>query len=106
MLLAQICALQKAYGKTPEELETLVEGFSFMLDGFEIHEIMRAMRDYILEKSDIPAPADIVAIIRKNRVNDSIAKPDIETLLRYEAKGLPLSESQKAMIQEHKGAMQ
>ena len=64
-LLEQVCALQKQYGKTPAELEILVEGFSWVLADHSIVKIMAAMREYIQHNSDIPAPADILKIIEK-----------------------------------------
>lgn len=58
-----MCALQKQYGKTPAEIETLVEGFAWALAAYPMRSVVDGIRRYILMKSDIPAPADILAII-------------------------------------------
>ena len=97
-LLGQTCALQKAYGKTAEELETLVEGFSWALAEYPIDEITLAMAHYIKTASDIPAPADIIKIIERSREIAKIKQPDIETLKRYKAKGIPLSQEQERFL--------
>lgn len=61
--LSQVCALQKQYGKTQAELETLVEGFCWALEDYPMDRILSALAQYVRIKSDIPAPADLVAII-------------------------------------------
>lgn len=92
-LLEQVCALQKQYGKTPAELEVLVEGFSWVLADHSINKIMAAMREYIQKNSDIPAPADILKIIEM-QAKPPVTEIPIETLLRYQKKGIPLSQDQ------------
>lgn len=106
MMISQICALQKAYGKTQAELETLVEGFSWAMAGYGIEEITYAMREYIKTNSDIPAPADIIKIIDRKRELDNYQYPTIETLIRYKKKGLPLTEMQKEQLRQYEEAQQ
>jgi len=65
-------------------------------------EIIVAMREYVKTQSDIPAPADIIKIIKENRYLEKYKNPPIEKLLRYEAIGLPLSEDQKMKIAKHR----
>lgn len=89
--------MQKQYGKTPAELEILVEGFSWVLADHSIVKIMAAMREYIQHNSDIPAPADILKIIEKQSKPPCTEIP-IETLLRYRAKGIPLSQTQSEKL--------
>ena len=100
-LLSQICALQKAYGKNQEELETLVEGFAWLLDGYEIPEIMRAMKGYLQTNSDIPAPNDVMRIIKENRQIDLVQSPSIEALQRYKSLGIPLMPHQEKILLEN-----
>jgi hypothetical protein len=102
MLLSQICALQKAYGKTEHELETLVEGFSWALSDYEMPDILKAMRLYITTHSDIPAPNDIIQIINRMQEYEALVQPSIETLLRYESKGIPLTQAQKEQLEKHR----
>lgn len=61
--LGRVCALQKQYGKTAEELETLVEGFSWALSDYPMPDILNALKQYITSHPDIPAPADLRNII-------------------------------------------
>ena len=63
-LLSQICVLQKTYGKNQAEIETLADGFCWVLVDYDIEKIKLAMRDYLLNKNDVPAPADIIKIIK------------------------------------------
>lgn len=73
-------------------------GFSWALADYEIDVILDAFRIYIRSKPDIPAPADILAIIERQREYDSMAPADIETLRRYKAKGIPLSKAQEERL--------
>jgi hypothetical protein len=61
--LARVCALQGQYGKTAAELETLVEGFCWVLGGYPIQAIIDAIGTFIRTNRDIPKPADIEAVI-------------------------------------------
>lgn len=63
LILKMVCELQKQYGKTAANLETLVEGFAWLLEEYTSEEITWSMKQYILNNSDIPAPADIKKII-------------------------------------------
>jgi hypothetical protein len=55
--------LQKQYGKTSQELETLVEGFCWILADYPMPVILAALAEYVRREPDIPAPADLVRII-------------------------------------------
>jgi hypothetical protein len=61
--LSKVCALQKQYGKSATDLETLVEGFLWVLGNYPMNEILLGIAEYVKRNSDIPAPADIVKII-------------------------------------------
>lgn len=61
--LAKVCALQKAYSKTPAELSTLVDGFLWVLGDIPVADIIQAIGEYCRTHADIPAPADILAIV-------------------------------------------
>lgn len=62
-VLMKVCALQKQYGKTEAELETLVEGISWVLAGYSMQSILQAIRTYVSSNADIPTPADLKEII-------------------------------------------
>ena len=97
-LLSQICILQKTYGKTRDEMETMVEGFAWALAGFEISEIRDAMKEYILENPDVPAPAQILKIIKEKRDFADVVPADIPKLLSYRDKGIKLTPAQRKML--------
>lgn len=63
LALSKVCALQKQYGKTQAELETLVEGFCWVLGGYPMERILDALAQYVRRNSDIPAPSDLANII-------------------------------------------
>lgn len=61
--LGKLCALQRQYGKATADLETLVEGFAWVLADYPVHDVLRGMGVYLKTKSDIPTPSEIIAII-------------------------------------------
>ncbi len=86
------------YGKTPAELHVLVEGFSWVLAEHKMPVILAAMREYVSNNSDIPAPADILKIIKEMQ-KPKVAEEPIEVLQRYRDKGIPLTEQQKSRLE-------
>lgn len=99
--MSQVCALQKAFGKTKEELEVLVEGFNWALSDYDMEEIMLGIKEHIRTQSDVPAPADIIKIMDLKREYKKYLNPPIEKLLSYKKKGLPLSDIQKERIKKY-----
>jgi len=99
-LLGKVCILQKQYGKSQAELEVLVEGFSSALMGFEEQEINQAFGEYIKTKSDIPAPADILTILKEMQKYRDVVQPDLDTLRRYVSKGIPITPAQQKLLDE------
>lgn len=63
VILSQICKMQKAYGKTAFDLETIVSGFLMFMEEYHMADILRGLKEYMKLKNDIPAPSDIIAII-------------------------------------------
>lgn len=63
VVLGQVCSMQKAYGKAPSDLESLVEGYCLLLEGFSMAQIIAALKAYMLRHQDIPSPASIAQII-------------------------------------------
>lgn len=97
MALAQVCELQKQYGKAAANLEVLVGGFLWLLAGIPMQEILGAMRSYVLKKNDIPTPAELLNIInppapvlsgaayiglRKKLADDVYLTPDDRAFIR------------------------
>ncbi len=67
--MGRVCALQKTYGKTPSELETLVEGFAWAMQDFPVDTVIKAIGAHLLQSPTIPTPFEIRQII------DPIKKP-------------------------------
>lgn len=63
LALGQVCILQKQFGKTAADLETLVEGFCWVLSPYSMEDILAALAKYVCRNNDIPAPADLANII-------------------------------------------
>lgn len=63
--LSRICAMQQKYGQTPAEVETLVDGFIWVIEStrYPLNLWLAAMAKHILQSTEIPRPADILAII-------------------------------------------
>lgn len=93
--------MQKAYGKSKAEIETLVEGFAWALSGVDTREVSAAMREYVLNNSDIPAPANILKIVKHNRDVARIGTADIEQIKRYRDRGITLTPAQQSQLDEY-----
>jgi hypothetical protein len=63
VVLGQLLDIQKSYGKTTGQLENIVAGFCFALAPYTLEAVMRGFAEYMRNKADFPAPADIVKII-------------------------------------------
>lgn len=64
LALSFLAENQKIYGKDIN-IEMLVAGFEFaMADDFEVVQILHGMKIYMKTKSDMPAPADIINILK------------------------------------------
>lgn len=61
--LSLIHRLQKVYGKTPEELWDLTQGYSYILKDHSMDLIIKTIMEYIKRCPDIPSPSDINNII-------------------------------------------
>lgn len=55
--------MQKKYGEDGGEMEYKDRGFQWLLKGYDIVEVQIAFEKYLRSNSDLPAPADIIAII-------------------------------------------
>jgi hypothetical protein len=64
-LLMQCFDALKLYGKEPEQLGNLNAMFQLVLEDYSIEQITAAFKFYISRNTEIPAPADIVNIIRR-----------------------------------------
>ena len=62
-IVGHVFDLQHQYGKTQEQIKTLVKGFAWALRGYQMDIIVNAFREYVLTKGDVPSPSDIRLII-------------------------------------------
>ena len=76
LALSQTCVLLKLYGKTQAELGTMVEGLCWAIPDFPMGLIIDAMALHVRRKSELPTPADLLAIINppkpKFRPNNAV----------------------------------
>lgn len=100
-ILGRVCALQKTYGKTKAELETLIDGFSWALAGTDMGHVRQAFRRYVVAHSDIPAPSDILKLVAEIRRDAEIETPSVERLRLYQASGIGLTPRQRDVLREH-----
>ncbi len=98
--LSLVCTLQKSYGKTPDQLHTMVAGFAWALADFEPEAVFSALKIYIRRKNDVPAPADIIAILAPE---PEIWSPDWSVYNRY--KEMLAKEGKYALTPEEKKYM-
>ena len=62
--LAITFSLQRQYGKSPQELENLVEGFCWILRDFTMQQILESIAEFISKNPEIPTPSDLLKILR------------------------------------------
>lgn len=55
----------ETYGKTPQQLETMVDAMIGMLGDYQPDLVMRAFRTHVERSSKLPTLADIVGLIRR-----------------------------------------
>lgn len=63
IIIGRVFDLQKQFGKQTAQLETIVEGFLWVMEGYAPAEVARGFAEYIRRHSDMPTPCDIVKII-------------------------------------------
>lgn len=63
VVLGHVFEVQKQYGKSPASIKTLVEGFAWVLSEYPLDRVVMAIGEYIKRHPDIPAPANITAIL-------------------------------------------
>lgn len=63
MAIAQTMAVTRVYGKTAGEIETMVEGFAWVLGHRTIAEASPAFKAYLKKNNQMPTPSDIEEII-------------------------------------------
>ena len=61
--LTMVCKMQKAYGKTPDDIGAMIEGISWALAEYPVPLIVDAMAAYVRRHEDIPTAANLLAII-------------------------------------------
>lgn len=69
MVIGRVFDLQKAYGKTAGQMETMIDGFCWALKDYDPERVIWGFGQYILSKPDMPTPFDIRNII------DPVKKP-------------------------------
>lgn len=78
-----------------------MEGFSWALVGYTMDEVKRAFQAYITSHSDIPAPADIIKLVKEARLYEHVTPAGIDQLRQYKARGIPLTPKQEDMLRQH-----
>ena len=99
MALAQVCELQKQYGKTAANLETLVEGFMWLMDGTPMDKILDAMKTYVLTHNDIPTPSDLLKII--NPPEEPLSKAVFIALCQAKDRGEYLTPTERKYMRDY-----
>ena len=75
--------------------------FQQVLADCALFEVQKAFLEHIKRSPDLPTPSDILKLIEEDRKYRLFKKPDIESLKRYRAKGIPLSADQKEILEEY-----
>lgn len=63
VILGRVFDLQKQYGKSADQINNIVAGFCWALGKYPLLKVVGGIQQYILDRSDMPTPADIRAII-------------------------------------------
>ena len=75
--------------------------FQVILADCALFEIQKAFIAHVKTSSDLPTPSDIYKLIEHDRKFRFIKEPDVETLKRYKAKGIPISAMQQSILDHH-----
>ena len=59
------------FGKQPEQLETIKAAFQLILADYPIEAIEGAFKVYLRDNTVMPKPANIVKIIKEQRIKDA-----------------------------------
>lgn len=62
-MISRVCALQRTYGKTQNDIPTLVEGFAWALAPYPFEKVIWAFGEFIRSNPDLPTPSDIRLLI-------------------------------------------
>lgn len=54
---------QKQFGKNSDQIENMVKFFCWSMRKYPVEKVLEGIGQYVLQKSDIPTPSDIVNII-------------------------------------------
>lgn len=98
LLLQQAYACQKTYADKAEMMEYRDGMFQHVLGEYALFEVQRAFLEHIRRSSDLPTPSDIVKLIEEDRQYRLVKEPDLVTLRRYAANGIPLTPSQQRAL--------
>ena len=66
VILSQCFDTMKLYGREPDQLRNAASLFSMVLADFRIKDITRAFTVHLQRSPEMPTPADICNIIRRN----------------------------------------
>jgi hypothetical protein len=75
--------------------------FQVVLGEYALFEVQKAFLAHVKQSPDLPTPSDIVRLIEEDRKYRLVEKPDIETLKRYKARGLPLTPAQQMALEAY-----
>lgn len=67
-LLQQSIDIFNVYGKEPEQLKNILQGFVMILDPYSSEDISAAFKEWMAESANMPTPADILKIVK--RINE------------------------------------
>lgn len=62
-VMGTVCSLQRTYGKTTDELKTIVEGFAWILAPYAPEAVISAIGKFVLTSPLIPTPYEIRNIL-------------------------------------------
>ena len=85
------------FGKTQEEIETLVEGFIWILGDIPLQAVQNAFKQHIVRSSILPTPADINNII--NPPQEELSAAVYVALKKRSVDGEYLYGSDRAYVQ-------
>ena len=62
-MLGQFLQILRGFGKTADNLESMIMGFEWALADYPHDDIKAAMGKWLRTSNEVPTPADIIAII-------------------------------------------
>lgn len=92
----------KTYGKTFEQLDSIVKLFEFALSSYEMERIEKAFLRHVERSADMPTPSDIIKLLDPSKNPRKLDSSVFAEIKRKMKEGnVYVSEQEKAYVEQY-----